>query len=98
MHVYDVCEAIKTCILHAPENDIVNISNNNKNTIGDLANYCKEKIDSSSEINYIDTPHFHSVVQVKDVSLNNEKLVSFGYNDSRSAYDALDLILEDRVN
>jgi nucleoside-diphosphate-sugar epimerase len=94
MYVDDACRAIDVCIRNAPVNEIINISNSEPVSIGDIIRYSKEKLDSQSQLISIETPHFHSVVQVKDVCLNNDKLRSYGYEPSIHTVDGIDRILQ----
>lgn len=94
MYVDDACAAIKLCLEKAPQNEIINISNHNPTYIGDIIRYVHKKINSSSNIISIDTPTFHKSIQIKDVCLNNEKLISYGYKQITDLYDAVDLIIE----
>lgn len=94
MYVDDACRAIDVCIRNAPVNEIINISNSEPVSIGDIIRYSKEKLDSQSELISIETPHFHRVVQVQDVCLNNEKLRSYGYEPSIHTVDGIDRILQ----
>ena len=93
MHVNDACRAIHTCINNSPTNTIVNISNREPTTIGELIRYSKEKLRSTSELISIEPPHFHKVVQVNNVCLNNDKLLSYGYTPSINTLQAVDRIL-----
>jgi nucleoside-diphosphate-sugar epimerase len=93
MYVDDACRAIDVCLKNAPTNEIVNISNSQPVTIGEVIRYCKQKLGSSSELISIKPPEFHKVVQVKDVCLNNHKLLSYGYVPSIDTWDAVDRLL-----
>jgi nucleoside-diphosphate-sugar epimerase len=92
MHVDDCCRAIMDCIRCNEKNLIVNISNSNPLTIKDAIEYGKTKLESSSKIASVNTPAFHKVVQVKDVCLNNQKLLSLGYRPKMTALEALDCL------
>jgi len=94
MYVEDACRAIHTCVNDAPTGEIINISNNEPTAIGDIIRYSKEKLNSSSQLLSIEAPHFHKVVQVKDVCLNNQKLRSYGYTPSINTMQAVDRILD----
>ncbi len=93
MYVEDACRALRICIDNSPVNDIVNISNHDPHSIGSIIRYSKEKLGSSSELVSIEAPHFHKVVQVKDVCLNNHRLLSYGYRPSINTFSAIDRIL-----
>jgi nucleoside-diphosphate-sugar epimerase len=93
MDVQDTCRAINVCIKNMPYNEIVNISNFEPKTIGEIIKYSKNKLNSKSLIESIDPPHFHKIVQIKDVALNNDKLKSYGYIPSINTIEAIDKIL-----
>ena len=94
MYVDDACRAIDISMRNAPMNEIINISNSEPVSIGEIIRYSKQKLSSSSELISVDTPHFHRVVQVKDVCLNNNKLRSYGYEPSIHTMEAVDRILQ----
>jgi nucleoside-diphosphate-sugar epimerase len=93
MYVDDACRAINTCMQNAPTGQVINISNTQPITIGEVIRYCKRQLRSSSEIISIDAPDFHKVVQVKDVCLNSDKLRSYGYQSSIDTWQAIDRLL-----
>jgi nucleoside-diphosphate-sugar epimerase len=93
MHVDDACRAIHLCINNSPTNTIVNISNRQPVTIGELVRYSKEKMGSTSEILSVETPASHKIVQYVAVCLNNDKLLSYGYTPSINTLQAVDRIL-----
>ena len=94
MYVDDSCIAMKRCLDYAPINEIINISNSNPTLIGDIIRYAKNRINSSSETISIETPKFHKLVQVKDICLNNEKLISYGYKQNIPLYNGFDRIID----
>lgn len=94
MHVSDACRAIKTCIDSSPLDEVINISNREPREIGEIIHYAHSKMGSRSNITNIDVPHFHKVVQVKNVCLNNDKLLSYGYKPSINTFEAVDIILD----
>ena len=93
MYVEDTCKALKCCIDNSPTNEIINISNRDPHSIGSIIRYSKEKLLSSSVLISVEAPHFHKVVQVRDVCLNNDKLLSYGYRPSINTLEAVDRIL-----
>jgi len=94
MYVSDACRAIKTCIDSSPLDEVINISNREPREIGEIVHYAHSKMGSRSNITNIDVPHFHKVVQVKNVCLNNDKLLSYGYKPSINTFEAVDIILD----
>jgi nucleoside-diphosphate-sugar epimerase len=94
MDVEDACDAIKCCLTNSPVNQIINISNSDPNSIGDLIYYAKEKLNSKSEITSIPPTNFHKVVQIENMYLDNTKLLSYGYIPKTTAFQAVDKLLE----
>lgn len=94
MDVEDCCRAIKVCLDTAPLNEIINISNSEPKTIGEIINYAKEKLNSKSIVQSIPAPEFHKVVQIKNIWLDNKKLLSYGYIPKTSVFESVDRILE----
>ena len=79
IHVDDACRAIKTIIDEGNSNDIYNVGSGQSNTIGAIIELSREKLNSTSKINYIEPSAFHKVVQNKDFWMNVEKLTSLGF-------------------
>lgn len=94
MYVDDACRAINVCIKNSPVGETINISNNEPVSIFEVIDYAKKKLNSSSELLSIETPDFHKVVQVTNVCLNNDKLLSYGYAPSIHTFEGIDRILE----
>jgi len=94
MDVDDCCRAIKCCLSNAPKNEIINISNSEPTSIGDIIQYANTKINSKSEIQSISAPDFHKVVQIKNMWLDNSKLVSYGYISKTKTIQSVDKIIE----
>lgn len=93
MHVEDACRAIMCCLEKAPYGEIINISNSEPHTIGELVRYAKEKMGNKGKIISIDPPDFHKVVQSKDMHLDNTKLLGYNYTPSITVHQAIDRIL-----
>jgi nucleoside-diphosphate-sugar epimerase len=97
MDVRDCVRAIKICTDSAPLNDIINISNSEPMSIGDLIFYAKNKLNSKSIIESISTPEFHKIVQIQNMWLDNTKLLSYGYEQQIKVLESVDSIIEDLV-
>ena len=98
MDVTDACQAINVCIKNAPSNEIINISNREPKTIGEILTLVKHKVGSTSHIEYIETPKFHKIVQVKDICLNNDKLLTYGYKPSINIDESINNIVKNVRN
>ena len=94
MDVDDVCDAIDCCLRNAPTGEIINISNSEPHSIGELINYCKNKLKSTSEIVVVPPTDFHQIVQIDSMWLDNSKLLSYGYVPKTTVFESLDKILE----
>jgi dTDP-glucose 4,6-dehydratase len=94
MYVNDVCDGIKLCLDKGNVNEIYNIGCGEKQTFGDLINYCKTKLNSTSQINKINPSGFHDVVQAKDMYLDISKLKSLGFKPKYNIYKTLDIIMK----
>jgi len=94
MDVTDCCRAIKCCIDNGPVNEIINISNAEPITIGEVLFYAKDKLQSTTSIESIETPEFHKIVQIKNMWLDNKKLLSYGYIPKTTVFESIDKILE----
>jgi nucleoside-diphosphate-sugar epimerase len=94
MYVSDACRAMKIILDNSKINEIYNISNSNPCKIGDIINYSRNKLNSNSKILSIEPSEFHNIVQIKDMWLDNKKLLSYGYKPEYGIYEAIDKILE----
>lgn len=94
MDVDDVCDALNCCLENAPLGEIINISNSEPHSIGELINYCKDKLKSTSEIIVVPPTNFHQIVQIDSMWLDNSKLLSYGYVPKINVFESLDKILE----
>lgn len=79
MHIDDACKAIDLIIKKGNLNEVYNVGNGEPLKIKNIIDYAMKITESSSIIKSIEVPDFHKLVQVKDMYLNNEKLVSLGY-------------------
>lgn len=79
IHVDDACRAIKIIIDDGKTNDIYNVGSGQPSAIGDIIELSRDKLKSTSKINYIEPSDFHKVVQNKDFWMNVEKLTSLGF-------------------
>ena len=95
IHVDDVCKAIHFCIQSTPTNEIINIGCGMRYRFGDLIDYAKEKLGSKSYIEEIPPSDFHKQVQVKDIWLDSSKLLSQGWYPEKTAYDAIDEVIDE---
>lgn len=96
MHVDDCCNALRVCLENGEKNTIYNISNCNPASIKSIVEYVIKKTNSKTKVAHIPTPEFHKNVQVRNMWLDNSKLLSIGYKPSMDVYQAIDKILEQK--
>jgi len=84
MYVEDCCDAITTCLNKAPLNETINITNNEPKSIGEIINYAKQKLNSTSKIEFIEAPEFHKIVQAKDFYFDTSNLQKLGFTQTIS--------------
>lgn len=94
MDVGDACMAIKCCIDNAPTNEIINISNSEPHSIGEIIQYANSKLNSKSVITNIPPTEFHKIVQIENMYLDNTKLLSYGYIPKTNVIQSIDKLLE----
>jgi len=94
LHVEDTCRAIKLVIQKGNKNEIYNIGNKESAKMIDIINYCKNRLNSKSKINLIDTPKFHQQVQIKDFHMNTDKLHSLGFQEKFSLEQSLNILCD----
>jgi|15BtaG_2_1085339.scaffolds.fasta_scaffold00466_4 nucleoside-diphosphate-sugar epimerase len=98
IHVSDCCDAINCCIGNGEENEIFNISNSIPHSIGELLEHSQSIFKTDSNIEMINPPEFHKAVQVKDMLMDNSKLISCGYEQKIPIKDAILDITKDYLN
>jgi nucleoside-diphosphate-sugar epimerase len=94
LHVHDVCRAIKLVTEKGHKNTIYNIGSNNSTKIIDIVDFCKNRLNSKSKINFIDTPAFHQQVQTKDFHMNTDKLYNLGFKPNFSLEKTLSALCD----
>ena len=79
MHVKDVCKAINLICTKGKINEIYNVGSGKPISIGEFINLARYKLQSKSEIQYVNTPLSQSKVVNKDFWMDNSKLKSLGF-------------------
>lgn len=79
MHVKDICSALKLVIDEGEKNSIYNIASGISLPFRNIIEICKKNLGSESELLSIETPKFNQLVQVKNFTLNVDKLKSLGF-------------------
>lgn len=82
MHVSDVCKAIDLVLSKGNLNEIYNIGSGVPTSVFEIIDLAKNHLGSSSKIEPIDTPKFHTQVQARDFYLDCSKLKNLGFQQS----------------
>jgi nucleoside-diphosphate-sugar epimerase len=94
MYVDDICDGIHLCLTKGKLNEIYNIGYGEKQIFGELIEYCKTKLNSTSKINRINPSGFHDIVQAKDMYLDTTKLKGLGFKPRYPIHKTLDIIMK----
>lgn len=89
MYVNDICGAIKLILEKGNINEIYNISAGDPKSFRSIIKNAKDIIESTSKIIDIPFPKQQQYIQVTNMTLNNEKLISLGFNSSLSFDEGL---------
>lgn len=93
--VDDVCRAIHLAITEGELNTIYHLGNGVPQSLHNLLDYVIERTQyDKSKIEWVDTPEFHKIVQVKVMYMDNQKISRLGYKPSKSIYSVLDELIE----
>ena len=82
MHIDDISNAINLVVVKGELNTIYNIGSGHPTTVRDIIEMSKEMLQSNSRITSIETPEFHSIVQVKNFWMDTSKLKSLGFKQN----------------
>lgn len=89
MHISDTAKAIDLAIEKGPLNSIINIGTGERILFKDIFYHAIDLTNSKSKINFIDPPHFHTVVQVKDFYMDTTKLKNLGFKPAISIKEGI---------
>lgn len=94
--VRDCANAIKIAAESELQHRVYNISNGKSYLFRDLIEFAISYAKSKSNIwDKLDKPEFHSIVQSKDVFLDNEKLKETGYSPKFTIWESIQKIIDD---
>ena len=82
MHIDDISNAINLVVVKGELNTIYNIGSGHPTTVRDIIEMSKVMLQSNSQITSIETPEFHSIVQVKNFWMDTSKLESLGFKQN----------------
>ena len=84
LHVDDVCQAINLICNKGNINEVYNVSSGNPTKIKTIIDLAQKFLNSTSLINSIKAPSFHSNVQSQDFWMKNKKLEELGFKQKIS--------------
>ena len=80
MHIRDVCDAINMICNNGAKNEIYNIGSGKPTELRSIIDLAYRYTNSSSQINFISPPPFHTKVQSQDFWMDNTKLKKLGFS------------------
>lgn len=89
MDVTDICRALKLVVDDGKVNEIYNIASGNPVYFREIIESVKGFLNSQSELIPVETPEFNQKCQVKNSSLNTDKLKSLGFQPKISLQEGL---------
>ena len=92
MFVEDICKSIKLIIDSGNINEVYNISSGESLSFRKIIENAKSIVNSSSEIVDVLIPPDQEFIQVKNMTLNNDKLKSLGFSCDTNFYDGLQIL------
>lgn len=82
IHVDDVCKSIKLILEKGNINEIYNISTGTSKCFRDVIKTARNIVESESNLIDVEIPQEQKYIQVKNMTLNNDKLKSLGFTPS----------------
>lgn len=92
MYVDDVCRAMDELMVVGKTNEIYNIATGVSRSFREIIEYCKEKVDSKSEIVDIPFPEDQDYLQIKNFTMDVDKLSSLGFVPKLDIDTGLDMM------
>ena len=94
MFVEDICKSIKLIIDSGNINEIYNISSGESLSFRKIIENAKSIVNSSSEIIDVLIPPDQEFIQVKNMTLNNDKLKSLGFSCDTNFHNGLQILCD----
>jgi len=94
MFVEDICKSIKLIIDSGNINEVYNISSGESLSFRKIIENAKSIVNSSSEIIDVLIPPDQEFIQVKNMTLNNDKLKSLGFSCDTNFNDGLQILCD----
>ncbi len=93
LHVDDVCRAIHLILTKGDLNAVYNVGAPRSERIHDLIEYARTRLGSTSRVNLVTPPRFHTIVQTPDFWMDTTKVRALGFVPDMTAYQAVDRII-----
>ena len=94
MHIDDVCRAMDELMVNGDKNEIYNIGTGVSRSSREIIEYCKEKVGSTSEIIDVPFPDDQDYLQIKNFTMNVDKLNAIGFVPKLDIDTGLDMMCE----
>lgn len=94
MFVEDICKSIKLIIDSGNINEVYNISSGESLSFRKIIENAKSIVNSSSEIIDVLIPPDQEFIQVKNMTLNNDKLKSLGFSCDTNFHNGLQILCD----
>ncbi|HEX6767063.1 MAG TPA: NAD-dependent epimerase/dehydratase family protein [Polyangiaceae bacterium] len=93
LHVDDVCRGIHLCLEKASLGEVTNIGSGEPSRLGDLIEYCRKQLGSTSAVTSVDPPEFHTTVQATDFYMNVTRVKRLGFTPEIDIRRGLDDVM-----
>jgi len=94
MHVEDVCRALDTLMVFGETNKIYNIGSGVSQSFKEIIEYCKELVGSKSDIIDVPFPKDQEFLQIKNMTVNVDRLESYGFVPRMLLDQSLDIMCD----
>ena len=94
MYVEDVCTALDTLMVWSAPNQIYNVGSGVSRTFREIIEYCKDRVGSTSEVIDVPFPDEQQYLQIKNMTINVDKLENYGFVPKLDIDTGLDMMCE----
>ena len=94
MWVDDVCRAMKLLMDESDTNQIYNVGTGYSRSFREIIEYAKKKVKSDSKIESVPMPWDQKYLQIKNFTMNVDKLMSFGFVPELDIDAGLDMMIK----
>ena len=89
-----MCRAMDELMANGDKNEIYNIGTGVSRSFREIIEYCKEKVGSTSEIIDVPFPDDQDYLQIKNFTMNVDKLNAIGFVPKLDIDTGLDMMCE----